>query len=81
MGGPRLGDFQAGVLASLLGAGSAMVIGGAACLAMAVGSRWWAPQLWSYHGEELRTGEPQVVSHGTVTERMREAAESISQSE
>lgn len=80
-GGPRLGDFQAGVLASLLGAGSAMVIGGAACLAMAVGSRWWAPQLWSYHGEELRTGEPQVVSHGTVTERMREAAESISQSE
>lgn len=57
-GGPRLGDFQAGMVASVAGAGNAMVIGGAACLLMAVGSRWWARPLWRYQGEELRPAGP-----------------------
>lgn len=53
VGGPRLGDFQAGMVASFVGAGNAMVAGGASCLLMALLSRWWAPSLWRYHGEEL----------------------------
>ena len=53
IGGPRLGDFQAGMVASMVGAGNAMVIGGISCLLMAVASRWWARPLWKYHGEEL----------------------------
>jgi predicted MFS family arabinose efflux permease len=57
IGGPRLGDFQAGVLASLFGAGNAMIIGGTACALMAVSARWWAHPLWRYHGEELHHAE------------------------
>lgn len=53
IGGPRLGDFQAGMVANFVGAGNAMVFGGAACLVMALLSRWWARPLWRYHGEEL----------------------------
>ncbi len=53
-GGPRLGQFQAGMLASVIGAQWAMVGGGIACVLMALCSRWWAPNLWVYHGEELR---------------------------
>lgn len=53
IGGPRLGDFQAGVVASIVGAGNAMVLGGASCLLMALLSHWWARPLWRYHGEEL----------------------------
>jgi hypothetical protein len=53
IGGPRLGDFQAGMVASVVGAGNAMIIGGVSCLLMAVASRWWARPLWAYQGEEL----------------------------
>lgn len=53
-GGPRLGQFQAGLVASAIGAQWAMVGGGIACVLMALGSRWWAPNLWVYRGEELR---------------------------
>ena len=47
-GGPRLGEFQAGFAASVIGAPGAMVAGGLACLAMVATSRIWAPNLWSY---------------------------------
>lgn len=53
-GGPRLGQFQAGLVASVVGAQWAMVGGGVACVLMALGSRWWAASLWQYRGEELR---------------------------
>jgi MFS family permease len=52
--GPRLGQFQAGMVASVVGAEWAMVGGGIACMVTALGSRWWAPGLWRYRGEELR---------------------------
>jgi len=52
--GPRLGQFQAGLVASVVGAQWAMVGGGIACMVTALGSRWWAPGLWRYRGEELR---------------------------
>ncbi|ACZ40203.1 MFS transporter [Sphaerobacter thermophilus] len=61
-GGPRLGEFQAGMVASVVGARYAMVLGGGACLLMVVTSRWWARQLWQYRGEELpeESEEPRV---------------------
>ncbi|HEX3723388.1 MAG TPA: MFS transporter, partial [Nitrolancea sp.] len=52
-GGPRLGDFQAGLTASVIGAPGAMIAGGLACLGVVVTARLWAPQLWSYRGEDL----------------------------
>lgn len=52
-GGPRLGQFQSGMVASATGAGPAMVIGGAACVVVALAARWWAKPLWHYHGQEL----------------------------
>jgi len=52
-GGPRLGQFQAGVLAGAVGPAGAMVIGGVGCVLVAVASRWWAPELWRFCGEEL----------------------------
>ncbi len=68
IGGPRLGDFQAGMVASAVGAGNAMVIGGVSCLVMALLSRWWARPLWAYQGEELdadlQTAEKQTVAQG-----------------
>ncbi|HUZ02093.1 MAG TPA: MFS transporter [Thermomicrobiaceae bacterium] len=52
-GGPRLGDFQSGMLASMTGAGNAMVIGGLACMLMVVTSRRWGPELWRYRGDAV----------------------------
>ncbi|MBX6755183.1 MAG: MFS transporter [Thermorudis peleae] len=53
--GPRLGQFQAGLLASVFGARLAMALGGAACVLVAVLSRWWAPGLWA---DDYALGEP-----------------------
>lgn len=50
-GGPRLGDFQAGLLAGVAGAPFAMVAGASVCLAMVLSSPAWARRLWSYGGE------------------------------
>lgn len=52
-GGPRLGQFQAGMLASVVGPAGAMVLGGLGCVLMALGSRWWGSALWSAVGVEL----------------------------
>ena len=68
IGGPRLGDFQAGMVASVFGAGNAMFIGGAGCLFMALLSRWWARPLWRYRGEELDP-DIQTTQSLTVTSR------------
>ncbi len=57
-GGPRLGDFQSGLVASLIGPRGAMVFGGSACLLMAVSSIGWAKSLWRYQGEENIVGPP-----------------------
>lgn len=65
-GGPRLGEFQNGLVASLIGAQRAMVVGGAACLLMVLSSRVWGRNLWSYHADdELR---PAGVVHTGIEE-------------
>jgi MFS family permease len=51
-GGPRLGEFQAGMVASLIGPQGAMFAGGMACVAIALSSNYWARGLWKYRGEE-----------------------------
>lgn len=63
-GGPRLGEFQAGLVASFIGAPGAMVAGGLACLAMVASSRFWAPQLWTYQDEDVRQT---AARHSTST--------------
>ncbi len=57
-GGPRLGDFQSGLIASAIGPRGAMVFGGGACLLMASSSLGWARSLWRYRGEEQLTRAP-----------------------
>lgn len=56
-GGPRLGEFQAGMVASLIGPQGAMFAGGMACVAIALSSNYWARGLWKYRGEEQSPGE------------------------
>ena len=51
-GGPRLGDFQSGLIASFIGPRGAMLFGGGACLLMASSSLGWGRSLWRYRGEE-----------------------------
>jgi predicted MFS family arabinose efflux permease len=70
-GGPRLGEFQNGMVASLIGARAAMVAGGAACVAMVLTSRAWGSSLWSYHADEhpIEAGD----QHGAAAAKEREA--------
>jgi MFS family permease len=58
LGGPQLGEVEAGVVAQLLGAPAAVITGGIGCL-LAVGwvARRW-PQLRNYNGDEpIKAGE------------------------
>ena len=53
MGGPQLGEFEAGALAALLGAQTSVVVGGIGTV-VAVGITAWAiPKLRRYQGDEL----------------------------
>lgn len=51
-GGPRLGEFQSGMTASLIGAREAMVVGGFACVAAAGVLAWLIPAITGYRFEE-----------------------------
>ena len=59
MGGPQLGEVEAGVVAQLFGAPFAIISGGLGCiLAVTWSARRW-PQLRAYNGDEpLRAGAP-----------------------
>ena len=52
MGGPQLGEVEAGAVAQLLGAPFAVVTGGVGCIlaVLWIARRW--PQLRSYNGDE-----------------------------
>lgn len=52
MGGPQLGNFEAGLLANFIGAPLTVISGGVLCLVGVgfIAKRW--PQLGNYHGEE-----------------------------
>jgi hypothetical protein len=49
LGGPQLGEFEAGVVAQWLGAGVAVVIGGVASLLTTAWIAWRSPALRAYH--------------------------------
>ena len=49
-GGPQLGEFQAGVLASLLGGPFAVLIGGVLCVAFVIATTLKVPELRKYDG-------------------------------
>jgi MFS family permease len=68
-GGPRLGEFQAGVTASLIGAPGAMLAGGLVCVGLALSSNYWARGLWKYRGERP---DPPSTEHTAVPVRARE---------
>jgi hypothetical protein len=52
MGGPQLGEVEAGVVAQLFGPVAAIVSGGVGCILAVIwiGKRW--PQIWRYNGDE-----------------------------
>ena len=76
MGGPQLGEMEAGAVASWLGAPASVVIGGAACLA----STFWVaaktPELLRYRREDaLFRPEPREGSPGD--QRKEQAVERV----
>jgi hypothetical protein len=52
MGGPQLGEVEAGVVAQFLGTPFAIISGGVGCIVAAywIARRW--PQLGTYNGDE-----------------------------
>ena len=51
MGGPQLGEFEAGALAALVGATLSVVIGGVGCVIAVVAAAFWAKSLVNYEGD------------------------------
>ena len=52
MGGPQLGEIEAGAVAQWLGAPASVVIGGIGCLAAVFIVAWRAPELRRYEAPE-----------------------------
>jgi len=50
MGGPQLGEFEAGAVAALIGATLSVVMGGAGCLIAVAVAAFWARSLVHYDG-------------------------------
>ncbi len=57
-GGPRLGDFEAGVAAALVSPGFSVISGGIACIVGAVAMVGWIPELWRYHSQDAGADPP-----------------------
>lgn len=57
MGGPQLGEMEAGAVAALIGAALSVVTGGIGCLLAVAAASLWAKELWRYEGhpsQEIR---------------------------
>ena len=52
MGGPQLGELEAGAVAALIGAPLSVVTGGIGCLVAVILSFFWAKKLLSYEGQQ-----------------------------
>ncbi len=57
MGGPQLGELEAGMVAALIGSSLSVVAGGAGCVIAVFAACLWAKHLWSYerHSPELES--------------------------
>ena len=62
-GGPQLGEFEAGLLARLVGPIISVVVGGVGCLAAAGGVAWWTPELRRFEGHEPGVGQAPPAGH------------------
>ena len=54
MGGPQLGEMEAGAVAYLIGATLSVVTGGVGCLLAVASASLWAKELWRYEGHTPR---------------------------
>jgi hypothetical protein len=52
MGGPQLGEVEAGTVAQFLGAPFAVITGGIGCIVGTLWIIWKYPQLRTYNGDE-----------------------------
>lgn len=50
MGGPQLGELEAGVLAQLIGATLSVITGGVGCLIAVASAGFWGKSIWHYEG-------------------------------
>ena len=55
MGGPQLGEMEAGAVAALIGAALSVVTGGVGCLLAVASASLWARELWRYEGHSSQT--------------------------
>ncbi len=62
MGGPQLGELEAGVVAALIGAPLSVVTGGLGCLIAVAYIAWKVPMLRLYDEEDLRRAGEQLAS-------------------
>jgi MFS family permease len=51
MGGPQLGEFEAGALAAIIGATLSVLVGGIGCLLAVAAAGFWAKNLLQYEGD------------------------------
>ena len=66
-GGPRIGDFEAGLVATLTTPVFSVVSGGLACIVGAAAIAWRIPELWRYRAQRrsgLEDGRAQVTDAG-----------------
>lgn len=55
MGGPQLGEFEAGAVAALIGATLSVLTGGVGCLIAVAAAGFWAKSLVQYEGDSRET--------------------------
>ena len=64
MGGPQLGELEAGMLAALFGAPLSVVTGGIGCLIAVMLTAWKAPALRKFDEEDLKQANAALVAAG-----------------
>jgi MFS family permease len=65
MGGPQLGELEAGVVAALFGAPLSVITGGVGCLIAVAMTAWKTPMLRQFDEEDLkREGEALAMAAG-----------------
>jgi MFS family permease len=64
MGGPQLGELEAGVVAALFSAPLSVVVGGIGCLVAVALTAWKAPTLRKFDEEDLKQANSALVAAG-----------------
>ena len=70
MGGPQLGELEAGVVAALIGAPLSVVTGGLGCLIAAAFVAWKVPMLRLYDEEDLKRAGERLASERAADESL-----------